>query len=119
HAQGTSLLSSPGAREAYGETDHTTDGTYKLFLRGAQGRWKTIVSLSRADRSVQAAEWYDLASDPAEKRSVSPPADVAEALRRRAVGRWSKARSASAAGPAVSLSPEQRDKLRALGYVGP
>jgi arylsulfatase A-like enzyme len=119
HARGVSLLSSPGAREAYGETDHTTDGTHKLFLRGAQGRWKTIVSLTRVDRSVQAAEWYDLSSDPGEKRNVSPPADVAEALRRRAVGRWTTGRAASAAGPAVSLTPEQRDRLRALGYVGP
>ena len=118
-AAGQSLLGSPGAREAYGETDHTTDGTHKLFLRGAQGRWKGIVSLSRADRTVRAAEWYDLASDPAEKRPAAPPPDVAEALRRRAVGRWVKGRAASASGNAVTLTPEQRDRLRALGYVGP
>jgi arylsulfatase A-like enzyme len=119
HAQGHSLLASPGAREAYGETDHTTDGTHKLFLRGAQGRWKTIVSLSRPDRSVRATESYDLSSDPGEKRSASPPPDVAEALRRRAVGRWQAGRAPSASGPAVALTPEQRDRLRALGYVGP
>jgi arylsulfatase A-like enzyme len=119
HAAGLSLLTSPGAREAYGETDHTADGTHKLFLRGAQGRWKAILSLSRVDQKVHAAEWYDLSSDPGEKRRVSPPADLAEALRRRAVGRWTKGRAASGAAPAVSLTPEQRDRLRALGYVGP
>ena len=119
HAQGVSLLTSPGEREAYGETDHTIDGTHKLFLRGMQGRWKTIVSLSRADRSVRATEWYDLATDPAEKSRVSPPPDVTEALRRRAVGRWQTARAQSVAGPSVALTPEQRDRLRALGYVGP
>jgi arylsulfatase A-like enzyme len=119
HAQGVSLLTSPGEREAYGETDHTIDGTHKLFLRGVQGRGKTIVSLSRADRSVRATEWYDLATDPAEKSRVSPPPDVTEALRRRAVGRWQTARAQSVAGPSVALTPEQRDRLRALGYVGP
>jgi arylsulfatase A-like enzyme len=119
HAAGRSLLTSPGAREAYGETDHTDDGTHKLFLRGAQGRWKAIVSLSRADRTVRATEWYDLASDPAEQRPAAPPPDVAEALRRRAVGRWQQGRAASAPGKAVALTPEQRDRLRALGYVGP
>jgi arylsulfatase A-like enzyme len=119
HAQGSSLLASPGTREAYGETDHTTDGTHKLFLRGAQGRWKTIVSLSRAEKSVRATEWYDLATDPAEKYRLSPPPDVAEALRRRAVGRWQTGRAQSVPGPSVALTPEQRDRLRALGYVGP
>jgi arylsulfatase A-like enzyme len=119
HAQGANLLASPGTREAYGETDHTTDGTHKLFLRGAQGRWKTIVSLSRADKSLRATEWYDLATDPAEKRRVSPPSDVGEALRRRAVGRWQTGRAQSVSGPTVALTPEQRDRLRALGYVGP
>ena len=119
HAQGRSLLGPAGAREAYGETDHTADGTYKLFLRGAQGRWKTIVSLSRTDRRVRGVEWYDLSADPSEKRNTSPPPDVAEALQRRAVGRWQAARARSSAGPAVSLTPEQRDRLRALGYVGP
>jgi arylsulfatase A-like enzyme len=120
HAQGRSLLTpAAGPREAYGETDHTTDGTHKLFLRGAQGRWKTIVSLSRADRSIRETEWYDLSSDPGEKRNVSPPPELAEALRRRAVGRWQAARARSAPGPAVSLTSGQRDRLRALGYVGP
>jgi arylsulfatase A-like enzyme len=119
HAQGRSLLAPAGTREAYGETDHTTDGSYKLFLRGAQGRWKTIVSLSRTDRRPRGVEWYDLSTDPSEKRNTPPPPDVAEALQRRAVGRWQSARARSSAGPAVSLTPEQRDRLRALGYVGP
>jgi arylsulfatase A-like enzyme len=119
-ARGQSLLAAAAAaREAYGETDHTTDGTHKLFLRGAAGRWKAIVSLSRSDQSVRATEWYDLGSDPGEKRSVTPPAEVAEALRRRAIGRWQAGRVASSAGPPVSLTSEQRDRLRALGYVGP
>jgi arylsulfatase A-like enzyme len=119
HAQGRSLLDAVPPREAYGETDHTADGTHKLFLRGAQGRWKVIVSLSRADRAVRAAEWYDLGTDPGEKRSVAPPAEVAEALRRRALGRWQQARARAAPGPSVSLTVEQRERLRALGYVGP
>jgi arylsulfatase A-like enzyme len=119
HAQGRSLLVSPGNREAYGETDHTIDGSYKLFWRLGQGRWKAIVSLGRDDRSPRRTEWYDLAADPAETRSASPPADLAESLRRRAIDRWLSGRREGGPAPPVSLTSEQGDRLRSLGYVGP
>jgi arylsulfatase A-like enzyme len=119
HAQGRSLLAPPGNREAYGETDHTIDGTYKLFLRLGQGRWKTIVSLARTDGSVRRTEWYDLANDPAETHSVSPPANLAQSAQDRAIARWQSGRGQGRPAPPVSLTPEQRDRLRALGYIGP
>src|SRR5207247_405046 len=37
--QGRSLLARGADREAYGETDHTVDGTHKLFLRAGARRW--------------------------------------------------------------------------------
>jgi arylsulfatase A-like enzyme len=114
---GRSLLRAAGDREAYGETDHTIDGTRKLFLRGGQGRWKVILSLARDGGTVQREEWYDLARDPREQMSA-PPASAADALRQRALARW-KADRAGGNGPRVELTPEQREPLRALGYVGP
>jgi choline-sulfatase len=114
---GRSLLSplrSP-EREAYGETDHTADETHKLFLRAGQGRWKSILSLDAAG-NVAAEEWYDLAQDPAERHTAPPAPTAAEALRRRAVERWKVARGGRTA-PCVALTPEQAEKLRALGYV--
>jgi len=115
--QGTSLLVPRSNAEAYGETDHTADGTRKVFLRGGQGSWKLILSLEPEKGGVRRAEWYDLLSDPRETRSAPPRDAVAEALSQRAVARWSAARGRGAGAPAVNLSPEQKERLKALGYV--
>jgi arylsulfatase A-like enzyme len=117
--QGRSLLSRAGDREGYGETDHTVDGTHKLFLRAGARRWKAILSLDRDGASVRGEEWYDLSVDPGESRSVPPPPATADAMRRLALQRWEAARRLGAGAPAVNLSPEQRERLRALGYISP
>jgi arylsulfatase A-like enzyme len=117
HARGRSLLSPLPEREAYGETDHTNDGTRKLFVRAGQGRGKTILSLRREDLSVAREEWYDLATDPGETANRPPREDAAAVLVRRAVDHWKQARDQGAGAPAVQLTAEQRERLRALGYV--
>jgi arylsulfatase A-like enzyme len=119
HMQGRSLLTPRAAQEAYGETDHTVDGTRKLFLRFGEKRWKAIFSLDRDGKSVRAEEWYDLAADGAERHNVAPPPSVADPVRRLARERWETARARGTGAPPVVLSPEQRERLRALGYVGP
>ncbi len=116
---GRSLLRAVGDREAFGETDHTVDRSHKLFLRGAADRWKAVFTLARGDGRLVAEEWYDLGADPGETRSIPPGKARAEELRERALGRWREARAGTAGAPAVALSPEQRERLRALGYVGP
>ena len=116
--QGRSLLNTPGTREAYGETDHTIDHTHKVFLRAGAGWWKGILSLD-ADGKPVSEEWYDLAADPGEAKSKTLHNNVADAIRARAIQRWRDARSRGGAGPAVQLTPEQRERLRALGYVLP
>jgi arylsulfatase A-like enzyme len=115
---GRRLLLPAAEREAYGEPDHTNDGTRKLFLRGGQGRWKAVLSLARDSGAVAREEWYDLGRDQGETTSHPPPAAQADAIRQRALARW-RADRAGAAGPRVELTPEQRERLRALGYVGP
>jgi arylsulfatase A-like enzyme len=116
---GRSLLRASGEREAYGETDHTIDGTRKLFLRGGAGRWKGILSLARDSGALTREEWYDLAADPGETRSnPAAAAGALDGLRQRALARWRTDRE-GASGPAVALTPEQKERLRALGYVGP
>jgi arylsulfatase A-like enzyme len=116
--QGRSLLAPPGEREAYGETEHTIDHTPKLFLRGGAGRLKAIVSLA-PDGALRRCEWYDLAADPGEAREAAPPLALADALRGRAIARWREGRGRGGPAPAVELTPEQRERLRALGYVTP
>ena len=108
-------------RETYGETDHTVDRSHKLFLRAGASRWKAILSVDDAGQSIGSEEWYDLAADPREKKSAPPPAAAADAIRARAVARWKAGRASgtSAASKAVCLSAEQKERLRALGYVDP
>ena len=114
---GRSLLGPRPDTEAYCETDQTVDGTHKLFLRGGAARWKAIITL-RADAAGTAGEeWYDLSSDPAERKSVPPAPNVADPIRRRALERWRADRGAGGAARPVCLSPEQQERLRALGYV--
>jgi len=117
-ARGQSLLGPLESREAYGETNHTADGTRRLFLRGGAGRWKTILSLDASGDSVQREEWFDLAADPGERASAQPPARHADPIRERAIERWRGDRESGSTAPRVELSEEQRERLRALGYVG-
>jgi arylsulfatase A-like enzyme len=77
-------------------------------------RWKVIV-----DRETDAAQLYDLATDPGEQRALPAAAWPAEAhalaARLRAhVAEHASAASADAASP---LTPAQQRKLEALGYV--
>ena len=111
------LLGPLPAREAYGETDHTVDGTRKLFLRGGAAHWKAILSLSPDGTETRKEEWYDLASDPGERESIVPLPAVADPIRRRARERWRGDRGGGVAARPVCLSPEQQERLRALGYV--
>jgi len=116
--QGRSLLTTMGEREAYGETDHTIDHTHKLFLRAGAGRWKAVLSLAPEGAPLR-CEWYDLAADPGESRDAALPLAFADAVRARAIQRWRDARGRGGPAPAVQLTPEQRERLRALGYVNP
>jgi arylsulfatase A-like enzyme len=117
--RGRSLLSPLAPREAYGETEHTADGTRKLFLRAGAGAWKAILSLPRSGETSAREEWYDLAADPGERRASPPRPDRAEELRRRALARFAEDRGRGGEAPAVRLTPEQRERLRALGYINP
>lgn len=105
-------------RPAYGETDQTPDGSHKLFLRGGAGLWKMILTLPpKGGDTPSREEWYDLGKDPGEHHPKTPPADWAARLRRVALDRWHADREGHAAPPPINLTPEQRERLKALGYV--
>jgi len=116
---GRNLFAASEDRETFGETDHTTDGNHKLFLRAGSGRWKAIFSLNRDGSRVQSEEWYDLAFDPGEKTNAPPTAAAAEVIRKRALDRWRLDRGRGASSRAVHLSAEERERLKSLGYVLP
>jgi arylsulfatase len=117
-ARGRSLLEPiVRGRESYGETDHTTDNTRKLFLRGEGARWKAIFSLDPAGETLVGEEWYDLNQDPAEHASTPPASSLADSIRGNALQRWREGRRTGSEGPAVTLSKEETARLRALGYI--
>jgi arylsulfatase A-like enzyme len=116
--RGTSLLTPPVPRDQYGETEHTTDGAKKLFLRAGAGRWKAILDLSPTDSALLREEWFDLGNDPKEQRSQPPRPDVADEIRQRALLRFREDRSGTNTSRTVCLSADQRERLRALGYLG-
>lgn len=118
HFQGRSVLQPSGPREAFGDKGHAKGGARRVFLRGGQARFKLILSLDPEQDRVSAEEWFDLAAEPGERRQARPPAAEADAMRQRALSRWREARARGGAGPAVGLTPEQIERLEALGYVG-
>ena len=115
--QGRSVLAPlADRRPAYGETDHTIDGTRKLFLRHGAGQSKVIFSLVPDGSRVEEEEWYDLASDPRETGDATPRDEVANAVRSEAVARWRSGRS-GVRGPSVQHTEQQRHELRQMGYI--
>jgi arylsulfatase A-like enzyme len=64
-------------------------------------------------------ELYDLASDPGEQREIGAAQPLLAALYRQQLQAriQSLRRGAAAAPEATALSPEQRDNLKALGYI--
>jgi arylsulfatase A-like enzyme len=117
--RGQSLLTSPGEREAYGETDHGAGGTRRLFLRAGEGRSKTILTFDRRSERLLGEEWFELGADPGETVSVPPRPEAAQAVRDRLLARWREARARGVGAPAVELTADQKERLRALGYVLP
>ncbi len=116
--RGQSLLTPVVPREQYGETEHTADGAKKLFLRAGAGRWKTIMDLTSGDAPPVREEWFDLGNDPNEQKSVPPRAGVADDIRQRALLRFRNDRRGTTTSRPVCLTSDQRERLRALGYVG-
>ncbi len=104
-------------REMYGETDHTLDGTRLSFLRGGAKSWKTILRSDPLKQAVRSSEWYDLLADPSEKTNRPPTGSLRMSIEGRAKDAALKSRSVAARKP-VELSAEQKEQLRALGYIG-
>ncbi len=87
------------------------------FLRGGARSWKAILRSDLVKPEERSSEWYDLAEDPREKTNRPPAESLRSSIEARARDTALKTRSTSRSAP-VELSPEQKEKLRALGYIG-
>jgi arylsulfatase A-like enzyme len=124
--QGRSLLGAiggsdtPSESDAWAETQHTVDGSHKVSLRHGEGGKKLIVSMYEDGREP-AIELYDLARDPSEAVNLAETDSswLDQALQR--VESFlldaSERRRTVAPQSPVQLTPDELDKLRALGYV--
>jgi arylsulfatase A-like enzyme len=104
-------------RPTYGETDHTLDGSRLSFLRNGAQSWKAILRTDTAREAIRSSEWYDLAVDPSEGVNRPPRESLRASMEARTRDEALKSRSHAASKP-VELSPEEKEKLRALGYIG-
>jgi arylsulfatase A-like enzyme len=124
--QGQSLLplldgAESGSMTAWSETEHTVDGSHKIAIRRGDTGVKSIFSLFGKEQSQDRVKLYDLTRDPGETFDLSAKSEASlepkwleleQYLRR--LEKW---RSRSTPSAPVQLTPEQRDMLRALGYV--
>jgi len=99
------------------ETERSLEGLHRLALR--RGRFKYILTTSR-DRALRPPvlkeELFDLEADPHELHRIASAPDL-ERLRRETLAYLVKARSESGQLLPADLSPEELERLRALGYI--
>jgi hypothetical protein len=105
------------SRETWSETEHTVDGSHKLALRRGSSSPKAIFSIREDDRVT--IELFDLGRDPRELEPLDPAAaqERLEARLRDYLSGVAVAREGRAETPRVELDPEERERLRSLGYV--
>ena len=124
--QGTNLLPLLEGGESapttvWSETEHTLDGSHKLAVRRGANAGKAIFSLLAMDRNRDLVELYDLSRDPGESMDLageSPTSVKQERLELdRYLGLLAEWRLHATRSVPVELTPEQLDKLRALGYA--
>ena len=76
------------------------------------GRWKYLEAPAERRR-----ELYDLERDPAERRNLVTAEPQRASELSRLLSRWRREQLAVRSRSAISLSPEDEEALRALGYV--
>jgi len=114
-----------GAHELlFAETDYQLihSANPRFFLPGARGRWSgarrgasKLIRIPRPEGPLH--EFFDLALDPGEARPLSPDTDPVGADLVRRLDAWTDYEEGSGENLEESLTPEQRERLRSLGYL--
>ncbi|HYS77860.1 MAG TPA: sulfatase/phosphatase domain-containing protein, partial [Candidatus Dormibacteraeota bacterium] len=115
----------PGRRTVFAESDYQLihPENHRFYIPGPAGKWSSafdgrykLIHVPRPGGDI--VELYDLRDDPAETHPLDGPAALPE-VRRRLLGELERFvdYGAGSPSPAGDLDPEQRQRLRSLGYV--
>ena len=120
---GTSLipLMKGGAlpeRLLFSETERTPDASHHLAIRSGHLKYVAVTTRSEGGKVpiVQRESLYDLEKDPGERDPVETGPEL-EPFRKRVEEFLLRASREVEAGPAIELSEEEAERLRALGYI--
>ncbi len=108
----------------FAETDYQLihSANPRFFLPGVRGRWSSarrgsLKMIRIPTPGGNLYELYDLRADPGEERPLDLSTVGAAAGLMRDLERWVDYEEGAGDDPEESLSPEQRERLRSLGYL--
>ncbi|HEV8337256.1 MAG TPA: sulfatase [Candidatus Polarisedimenticolia bacterium] len=108
----------------FAETDYQLihSANPRFYIPGVRGRWSSarrgarkLIRIPRPEGDLH--ELYDLSRDPGEQASADAAADPAGAELMRDLDRWVDYDEGAGKSLEESLTPEQRERLRSLGYL--
>jgi len=122
--RGERLPAAAGREFLFAETDyqliHAANPRY--FIPGVEGRWSGIrrgeeklIRIPRPEGALQEA--FQLATDPGETRPLEPAGLARGGEMARALEGWIDFEPGAGESPEASLTPEQKERLRSLGYL--
>ncbi|HXV61058.1 MAG TPA: sulfatase [Vicinamibacteria bacterium] len=112
--QGRSLLDGDEPVEAWSETEHTLDGSHLIAMRRGASGDKVIYTLKGNEVGVRV---FDLLADPEERNGEEGDSGrLSQALDAYLTAATAR-RAGKSASPKVELTPEEVERLRALGYI--
>jgi len=105
-------------RLLFSETERTPDASHHLAIRSGHLKYVAVTTPSEGGGPpiVQRESLYDLEKDPGERDPVETGPEL-EPFRKRVEEFLLRASREVEAGPAIELSEEEQERLRALGYI--
>jgi arylsulfatase A-like enzyme len=120
---GSGFVPAGGHDLLFAETDYQLihSANPRFFIPGARGRWSSsrrgsrkLIRIPHPGGDLQ--ELYDLSADPGESRLLDAGAGEAAELARDLDG-WADYEEGAGANLEQTLTPEQKERLRSLGYL--
>jgi arylsulfatase A-like enzyme len=123
-AAGSGMVPAGSHDLLFAETDYQLihSANPRFFVPGVQGRWscsrrgpRKLIRIPHPGGDLR--ELYDLSADPEESRPLDPAADPGAAQLERDLDGWADLEEGAGESPEQTLTPEQKERLRSLGYL--